>query len=136
MRQRDWFQIFICFLKKLIWGKSTYFDSPLLGHTIKRNCIKFHIVDPEISSIFIFWKRVWDWLFSSILCMIFQEKCFLCHILLTGLIGLYDCPYFSRYWAICVFQLLVMTKKPRQKFKYLENEKSIWGEMKSIFHHF
>ena len=29
-----------------------------------------------------------------------------------------------------------MTKKSRQKLKYLENEKSFWGEIKSIFHHF
>ena len=29
-----------------------------------------------------------------------------------------------------------MTKKSRQKFKYLENEKSFWGEIKSISHHF
>ena len=29
-----------------------------------------------------------------------------------------------------------MTKKPRQKFKYLENEKSFYDEIKSIFHHF
>ena len=29
-----------------------------------------------------------------------------------------------------------MIKKSRQKFKYLENEKVFWGEMKSIFHHF
>ena len=28
------------------------------------------------------------------------------------------------------------TKKSRQKLKYLENEKSFWGEIKSIFHHF
>ena len=28
------------------------------------------------------------------------------------------------------------TKKSRQKVKYLENEKSFWGDMKSIFHHF
>ena len=28
------------------------------------------------------------------------------------------------------------TKKSRQKFKYLENEKSFWGEIKSTFHHF
>ena len=31
---------------------------------------------------------------------------------------------------------LYMTKKSRQKIKYLENEKSFWGEIKSIFHHF
>ena len=29
-----------------------------------------------------------------------------------------------------------MTKKSRQNFKYLENEKSFWGVIKSIFHHF
>ena len=29
-----------------------------------------------------------------------------------------------------------MTKKSRQKFKYLENEKSFSGEMKTTFHHF
>ena len=28
------------------------------------------------------------------------------------------------------------TEKSRQKLKYLENEKSFWGEIKSIFHHF
>ena len=27
-------------------------------------------------------------------------------------------------------------QKSRQKLKYLENEKSFWGEIKSIFHHF
>ena len=29
-----------------------------------------------------------------------------------------------------------MTKKSRQKLKYLENEKSFWGEIKSIFYYF
>ena len=29
-----------------------------------------------------------------------------------------------------------MPKKLRQKFKYLENEKNLQDEMKSIFHHF
>ena len=29
-----------------------------------------------------------------------------------------------------------MTKKSRQKFKYLDNEKSFQGEVKSIFQHF
>ena len=29
-----------------------------------------------------------------------------------------------------------MTKKPRQKSKYLQNEKNFRGEIKSIFHHF
>ena len=29
-----------------------------------------------------------------------------------------------------------MTKKSRQKLKYLENEENFWGEIKNIFHHF
>ena len=29
-----------------------------------------------------------------------------------------------------------MSKKSRQKLKYLENEKSFYDEIKSIFHHF
>ena len=29
-----------------------------------------------------------------------------------------------------------MTKKSRQKLKYLDNEKRFFGEIKSIFHHF
>ena len=29
-----------------------------------------------------------------------------------------------------------MVKKSSQKFKYLENEKSFYGEMENIFHHF
>ena len=32
--------------------------------------------------------------------------------------------------------LLYMNKKPRQKFKYLVNEKRFEGEIKSIFYHF
>ena len=63
------------------------------------------------------------------------EKCFSCYILLTDQISLPNCFYILRYWAICVLQLFVnltflikpfryMTKKSRQKRKYLENEKS------------
>ena len=88
--------------------------------------------------------------------MIFLEKIFSYCILLTDQIPLSDCLYFSRYWEICVLQLFVnqavtpqnlklnflfkpfryMTKKSRQKLEYLENEKSFWCEIKSIFHHF
>ena len=42
-----------------------------------------------------------------VLCMIFQEKCFTCYILLTDQISLSDRLPFSRYWAICVLQLFV-----------------------------
>ena len=53
-----------------------YFRRPPIGYTIKTNCMKFHPepVDPEICSIFIFCKRVWDELPHHILCMFFQEK--------------------------------------------------------------
>ena len=42
-----------------------------------------------------------------VLCMIFQEKCFSCYILLTDHNSLPDCLYFLRYWAICLLQLFV-----------------------------
>ena len=29
-----------------------------------------------------------------------------------------------------------MTKKSKQKFKYLDNDESFYGEIKSIFHYF
>ena len=64
-----------------------------------------------------------------ILCMIFQEKCFSCCILLTDQISLSDLIFLIKpFWY--------MTKKSRQKLKYLENGKSFWGEIKSIFHRF
>ena len=37
-----------------------YFGGPRLGHTIKIKCIQFQTVDPEICSILIFLKRIWD----------------------------------------------------------------------------
>ena len=76
----------------------------------------------------------------------FSTKMFLCCILLTDQISLPDCIYFLRYWvntrvAIVCFSGCVainfeiklifliklfpyMTKKSRQKIKYLENQKS------------
>ena len=33
-------------------------------------------------------------------------------------------------------RLATRSKKSRQKVEYLENKKSFWGEIKSIFHHF
>ena len=44
---------------------------------------------------------------DNILCMIFQEKCFSCNILLTDQTLLSDYVYFSRYWAMCALQLFV-----------------------------
>ena len=89
--------------------------------------------------------------------MVSQEKCFSCYILFTDPISLSDCLYFLRYWAICILllcfpgcdvvnfeinltflikRLFYMTKNSRQKFEYLENKKSLGGEIRSIFHYF
>ena len=40
------------------------------------------------------------------------------------------------YLTFLIKSFLYMTKKSTQKLKYLENEKSFYGEIKSIFHHF
>ena len=49
--------------------------------------------------------------------MVFQEKCFSYYILLTDQISLSDCLYFSRYSAICVFQLFVNQAMTSQNLK-------------------
>ena len=53
-----------------------------MGHTINAFCIKFQTVDSQICSILIFRKK-YETNFSTTFCMIFQEKFFLCYILLT-----------------------------------------------------
>ena len=40
-------------------------------------------------------------------CMIFEEKCFSCYILLTDQISFSGCLYFVRYWGIYILQLFV-----------------------------
>ena len=82
--------------------------------------------------------------------MIYEEKTCCC-ILLTDQTSLTGCIYLVRHWAICVLRLpsimkltlmfqsscfFYMIKKSRQKFKYLDNEKTFYDELKSIFHHF
>ena len=85
-------------------------QQPSTWHTIKTNCIKPQTIDPEIYSTFFFQKWVWEQLLHHILCMIFQEKCFSCYIQLIDQISLYDCPYFSKYWAIIrVLRFLLTT---------------------------
>ena len=76
-------------------------------HMMKTNCLKLYTINPEICSILVFQKRVWEQFLHHILCMIFQQKCFSCYILVTDQISLSDCIYFLRYvyWAICVFHL-------------------------------
>ena len=61
--------------------------------------LKFGFLEKGVGVIF---------LFLYILCMIFQEKCFSCYILLTDQISLSGCFYFMRYWKICALQLFVM----------------------------
>ena len=72
----------------------------------KKQRVKLQTIDPEIFSISILQKEVWDQFLSYILCMIYQEKCFSCHILLTLQILLSDSLYFSRYWSIWLLRLL------------------------------
>ena len=90
--------------------------------------------------------------------MIFHAKDFLCCSLLTDQIQLSYCHYFWRYWAIHELLLFVsqfvtllgleiiaafsschfptLPKKSEQKFKSFNNEKSLQGEIKSIFQNF
>ena len=72
-------------------------------HIIKKNFIKLQIIDPEICSILIFQKRVWEQFLHHILRMIFKEKWFSCY----NQILLSDSLYFLRYWPRCVLQLFV-----------------------------
>ena len=132
--------LFLFFFKKKASGLQLSFNifrQPSTWYTIKTSCIKLQTIDPEIYSILIFQKRVWDQFLHHILCMIFQEKCFSCYILLTDQISLSDCIYFLRYCVLstCVFEFpgcdvinfennliflikpfFYIAKKPRQKF--------------------
>ena len=48
----------------------------------------------------------------------------------------YDVIKFGINLIFLIKPFRYMTKKSRQKLKYLENENSFWGEIKSIFDHF
>ena len=103
-------------------------------------------------------KELWNQSPYLIFCMIFEEKYFSRYILLTDQMLLLHFLYFLRYRVICVLQLSIVqsvtqilmsiidslssqrffqiTKKSAQKCKYLNNENSFQGKIKSIFHHF
>ena len=82
IRQRNQFQTSFCFFRyiyiykikasgqqlsfNIIWQTSTW--------TYNTNFVTYQIAYPEICSILIFFKRVWDWLLHHILCMIFREN--------------------------------------------------------------
>ena len=116
MRQGNQFQTDFCFFKKVLYQVKatdlqldfTIFRQPSNQYTIQTNCLKLYAIDPEICSILIFRIRVWEQFLLHILCMIFQQKCSLCYILLTDQISLPGCLYFLRYWVICVLQLFVI----------------------------
>ena len=46
-----------------------------------------------------------------------------------------DVVNFETNLVLLIKSLFFMTKRSRQKLKYLENEKSFYSEIKSIFHH-
>ena len=114
-RQGDQFQTPFCVLKKALYevkasGPQLRFNiirQPSTWHTMKTNCMKLQIIDPEICSILFFQKRVWEQFVHYILGMIFKEKCFSCYILLTDQILFSDSFYFLRSWPRCVLQLFV-----------------------------
>ena len=57
------------------------FRWPSTWYIMEINCLKLQTIDPEISSVLIFRKKVWQQFFHLILRMIFKEHFFLCHIL-------------------------------------------------------
>ena len=71
-----------------------------------------------------------------------KKKSFSLYILLTEQISLSGFPGcdiidFKVNLTFLIKPSFCMTKKPRQKIKYLENEKIFWNEIKkNIFHHF
>ena len=93
------------------------FRYPSTWHTIKTNSMRFQTIDPEICSILIFQEKVQVQFLRHILCLIFQEKCFSFDILLFDQISLSHCLYFSRHWAISVYQLFVNQAVTSQNLK-------------------
>ena len=62
---------------------SHHFRQSSTWQTIKTKQIKLQNIDPDICSILIFQKKVWELFLHHSLCIIFQEKYFLCYTLLT-----------------------------------------------------
>ena len=82
------------------------FRQPSTWHRTKTNNIKLQTIDPEISSILIFQKRVSEQVLHQISCMIFHETIFSYYVP-TGQISFSNYLYFSRHWAIYTLQLIV-----------------------------
>ena len=115
MGEEDQLETSFCFFKKALYEVKAsdlqlsfnIFRHPSTWPTIKPNCIKLQTTDPEICSIFVFQKRVWEQYLQHILCKIFQENGFSYYILLTNQTSLHCCLYLLRHWSICVLQLFV-----------------------------
>ena len=118
--------VLICFGRTPFW------------HTLKPNRLTFQTVDREIWLIFIFYGTAWDKLFRHILRTIFQEKYFSCYILVTGQIldifrnicaiiiccTVCDTINFEINNSFLIKTFFYITKKSKQKCKYLMNEQN------------
>ena len=124
----------ICFHCMPKWGLSKYIE--------KLSCKPFAFTSYKIKKT----KRSLELVSLPHFIQNFWRKYFCFHALLTDQISLPGCLYFVRCWALCVLQLFVkqvvtsktlkitlsfessrlsyMTKKSRQKFKFLVKEKS------------
>ena len=120
------------------------------------NWIKIRTADPEICSILAFLKKAWYLFLHHILCLVFQGKCFLCFILngpdfiaslslflkifgktCITIVSLQGCDVINFEIDLISLSSSFATRlKSQDKNVNLENEKSSWGEIKSIFHHF
>ena len=45
---------------------------------------------------------------APIFCIIFEEKCFLCYIILINQASLSGCLYLVRYWVMCLLKLFLI----------------------------
>ena len=137
---------------------SKYFDSPQLAIQWKQTVQNFRLLILRYAQ-FEFFRKGSGTSFSTTFCVYFSRKMFLMlhsinwpnfivwlSLLPSRDIGqyvYYNC-LLSRMWRLkfeinlifLIKPFWYMTEKSRQKFKYNENEKSFWGEIKSIFHNF
>ena len=95
------------FKKSLKWGESQYISKALnLANHINKLHKTLDYWSRDVLN-FNFPVKGLGLVYLTHICMVFQEKCFSCYILLTNQISLSDCLFFSRSWAICVLQLFV-----------------------------
>ena len=121
-------------VRNLVCFGSLWFEHPTKITT-------FQTVGPEICSVLIFYKRVWDYLAKhtrKIFLMLYSINSSnwvtLLHEILDNICIAVVC--FSGY-DIMNFEInlifLIMTKKLRQKLKYLENKNSFLRWIKKYF---